>query len=845
MAVPRERLQALLLHAVPHSVILVVAPPAYGKTTLLLEYVQENPNAKLVTASSVDAGLETFVRDVISVIEPKAVRGIGSLFEQRTSEGFRDALRAWFLGRLRHVRGTIVIDDLQRYSGDGAAMWLLQEAVENTAGRVGWVIATRDSSGIPVGTWVARGIMGLPITEDDLAFTLEESRNLAGDLDVEIGDDDLATLLDDTDGWPLGLRLSLELRKRTPKLEPVRLRTREMLFRYLDDEVWQTLPQTFHESLYACAILPSVSADALRAAGFADAPAILDNLQGRVPFVQRRHDDTIVLHDLFREYVQRRLERDVLGYRLARQLAEQLIANGRRADALTLLTTARCYDALVDALSACALDLLETGHRTVVEQALSCLDTSPQREHAAILAVRGVLALADGSTDNATALLERALERGLSPAARAAFACRLSAALHNMGHHERAVDAVLPLLSDDQLSAEDRLAVQAMCANACAAAGRSEQTRELMALVAPKLSAASSEVRAVSLIRLALAAVHIGDAGAAEAYAWDAVQLCRDLGRDSSAARGYSILCFVAALGDRTSDRAMAFAKQQAACAERAGNLSLRVHALRAQLSLAAESGDFETADMVEATLAGLPDSRTNRDALVMRIARALVHVSKGEVRRAAALVSSADDRVLSPPERAYRDAFAGLLWLIAGERDKAESAMKRPLLLQATSDFFSRRYAALTYTFRGVLLWALDRPAQARRAFAQDTTFLGERDHVLVEALRAVTALPHPLPNPASFEWIYELMSSASLDGYSVLLRKLALVEAAYVMLTPSEIETLRAFDELGQTTAQIAAHLGKSYHTVDTQVKSIIRKLGCSGRAEALTYARKQGWL
>jgi len=26
---------------------------------------------------------------------------------------------------------------------------------------------------------------------------------------------------------------------------------------------------------------------------------------------------------------------------------------------------------------------------------------------------------------------------------------------------------------------------------------------------------------------------------------------------------------------------------------------------------------------------------------------------------------------------------------------------------------------------------------------------------------------------------------------------------------------------------------------------VKSIIRKLGCSGRAEALTYARKQGWL
>ena len=199
----------------------------------------------------------------------------------------------------------------------------------------------------------------------------------------------------------------------------------------------------------------------------------------------------------------------------------------------------------------------------------------------------------------------------------------------------------------------------------------------------------------------------------------------------------------------------------------------------------------------------------------------------------------------MSPAERAYRDAIAGVLWLIEGDRDRAQLSTKRPLLLEATEEFVNRRYAAFTYAFRGVLLWALDRPAQARRAFAQDTTFLPERDHVLIEGLRAVTALPHPLPSPSAFDWICELLSSASLDGYALLLRKLAESEAANVTLTPSEIETLRAFNELGQTTAQIAEHLGKSYHTVDTQVKSIIRKLGCSGRAEALTYARKQGWL
>jgi len=352
-------------------------------------------------------------------------------------------------------------------------------------------------------------------------------------------------------------------------------------------------------------------------------------------------------------------------------------------------------------------------------------------------------------------------------------------------------------------------------------------------------------VRAVALYRLGYACFSIGDLVGAEEFSNDAVALCRDLGRDGIASRAYSILQAVAALTDRTCTRALAYAKQQSSCAERAGSMALRVVGLRSQLDLAAESGDWDAAEAAEAALLELPDSRANRDALTSRIARALLCVAHGDVRRGAALVASAQDRSLSSSERAYRDIFAALLWLIAGNRDKAEASVKRPVLLEATEEFFNRRYVALAYAFRGVVLWSLDRPAQARRAFAHDTTFLPERDHVLVEGLRAVTALPHPLPNISAFDWIYELLSSASLDGYGLLLRKLGECEAALVTLTPAEIETIRAFDELGQTTAQIAAHLGKSYHTVDTQVKTIIRKLGCSGRAEALTFARKQGWL
>ena len=845
MAVQRERLRALLVTVIPQSVVLVVAPPAYGKTTLLLDYLQADRAAKLVTASANEPDLESFVRDIIAVVDPKSLRSIGALFDQRATTGFRDTLRAWLLGRLRRVSGTIVIDDLQRFSGDAAAMWLLQEAIENTAGRLRWIIATRESSGLPVGTWVARGIMGLPITEDDLAFTQDEASLLAVELGVAISEDDLATLLKDTNGWPLGLRLSLELSRRTPNLGPIKFRTRDVLFRYLDDAVWKMLPQSAHEPLYACAILPSVSIAVLRAAGFTDAAAILGDLQARVPFVQRRHDDTFILHDLFREYVQQRLACDVLGQTLAPRLAEQLVANAREADAVSLLTTAQCVPELCATLASCAFHLIETGHRGLVERALGFLSGTAAREDPAVLAVRGALALSDGSGENAAALLETALQGELPVRMRAECASRLTSILLSAGKFDRALEVISPLLGDADLDRNDRLLIQSICAGAFAAAGRSEPARGLIERLVPKLRTAAPETRAIALTRLGSAAFYIGDLAGAEEYASDAAALCHDLGMESVAAHAYGTLCGVAVVSDRTCLRALAFAKQQASSAERAGNVALRVVGLRAQLDLAAESGDFEAAQAADVALLALPDTRTHRDALPTRIARALLWASRDEPKRAAALVASASDRALSPPERAYRNIFAGLLSLIDGDRETARLAIEKPLLLEATENYIDRRYAALTYAFRGIVLWALDRPAQARRAFAMDTTFLAERDHVLIEALRAVTALPHPLPNPTAFDWICDLLATASLDGYSLLLRKLARRETEHVVLTPAELETLRAFEQLGQTTAQIAAHLGKSYHTVDTQVKTIIRKLGCSGRAEALAFARKQGWL
>jgi DNA-binding CsgD family transcriptional regulator len=77
------------------------------------------------------------------------------------------------------------------------------------------------------------------------------------------------------------------------------------------------------------------------------------------------------------------------------------------------------------------------------------------------------------------------------------------------------------------------------------------------------------------------------------------------------------------------------------------------------------------------------------------------------------------------------------------------------------------------------------------------------------------------------------------------MVLKQLVDLDANDAELSAAELETLREFDRAGGRAADVAKALGKSKFTVQNQIQSAIKKLGCSGRAEALAYARQRGWL
>jgi DNA-binding CsgD family transcriptional regulator len=64
------------------------------------------------------------------------------------------------------------------------------------------------------------------------------------------------------------------------------------------------------------------------------------------------------------------------------------------------------------------------------------------------------------------------------------------------------------------------------------------------------------------------------------------------------------------------------------------------------------------------------------------------------------------------------------------------------------------------------------------------------------------------------------------------------------FSLLTAAEREILSQL-AAGASTKDIARLTGRSPHTVDTHIRSICRKLNCSGRREAVALAVKVGWV
>ena len=191
-------------------IVSVVAPPGYGKTTLLSQWAEREPQAfawvsveepdndpKVLLArvaqalnkiAPVDGRVFDALASPVSSVAGSVVPRLGSAFSSMTSPV------------------VVILDDVHmlRNAECRSALSVLADHVP-AGSRL--VLAGRAGPPLRIARLRAEGRV-LEIGPDDLLLTCEESSSLLRNAGVELGEDEVAELHRRTEGWPAGLYLA-------------------------------------------------------------------------------------------------------------------------------------------------------------------------------------------------------------------------------------------------------------------------------------------------------------------------------------------------------------------------------------------------------------------------------------------------------------------------------------------------------------------------------------------------------------------------------------------------------------------------------------------------------------
>ena len=224
----RRRVIERIASAAMQRVVLIVAPAGYGKSVALRQYLETMPEPYLrFDVLPENASLVGFLRgfaEAIAHVAPDARATVAGAYEKNAeAESAGSDLALWMHSHIKGFSGTIAIDDLHVAQGDREVTRFLAALIERTKGGVQWVIASRSTQGLPIGTWLAYGESDLAIDEHDLKFSVDEAKEAARAFRLGVRDDELYELLNLTDGWATAMSFALRSSTRSVDLRSVTL----------------------------------------------------------------------------------------------------------------------------------------------------------------------------------------------------------------------------------------------------------------------------------------------------------------------------------------------------------------------------------------------------------------------------------------------------------------------------------------------------------------------------------------------------------------------------------------------------------------------------------------------
>lgn len=739
----------------------------------------------------------------------------------------------YFDGECDGFEGAIVADAAERLGAD--AIETLIAAIDRAAPTQRWILATRSSDALPIGTWLAYGRARRVIGLRDLNFTPPEAR------------DEIVAF---TGGWAVATSFAQRLAESGAELRVVREQTREMMRAFLEERFYRELPEDQRELLEIASVLPVMDVAVLERAGFPDAFEAMQRVAARTSMVWESGAGSFACNEITADYLRRRIAMRERPQRaqMFERAAAALESVGSIGDALDAYVAAERRENVVRLLHGRGLQLIDRAQVDVVHRAVDALDDKTKREDAAILTLRGVAHAAKGRPVRAEGLLRRALTRAGDKPAHAAATLRLSLLLANRG--EDAGGYLEKVALDGDHSAEDRaeawsiLAAQrGLSGNPTAANAAVQRAVELL----PSIE--RDDVRAKVLQRIGVAAINCGDVELARSSLEEAAELATELDLFSLASRAYAVSFNLARHHHDDIHRLRRISTGALNAAEKSGDVFDLKTALLQCLNVATRLGRADTVEALTQRLDRLPESR--RQPFISEPFKAVCSAWSGNFSEAARLMALRLEQIHFKTDYLTCSALLILFLECDGKSETVRQKLDgivRDLELHNATRLFEYRQRALAFLYCSIAAGLGNRITVAERLLRKVP-----RDDLLVKSLFDVgciflDAIRHHVAVGEGD--VTKLLDELAVCGYgdvsNVLLAVARFmrtrVAGSRMNLSPAEIGVLRMLNT-GLGTKEIAVRSGRSVYTIRAHVANAIAKLGCHGRAEAIAAARRLG--
>jgi LuxR family maltose regulon positive regulatory protein len=314
----RSRLLELVDGGGGAAFTVVDAPVGYGKTTLLRLWCIERPEAVIwMTLDAADddpvrlwAHLATAVERLGEGLGARALTCLG--VRGASVETAVDELMNDLVAYGRPV--AIVLDDLHAV-GSERSLGSIAHAIERLPANARVLASTRSEPAIRVARLRARGAL-VEIRARELAFTVDEARELIVHEGIELSGESVELLVERTEGWPAGLYLAaLWLRDIDDPDEGVRafVGSARHVADYLTDEVLTAVAPETRDFLLRTSVLGRFTPELCDAVlGREDSAAVLAELARSNMFLVAldARGEWYRYHHLFGELLQLELGRE-------------------------------------------------------------------------------------------------------------------------------------------------------------------------------------------------------------------------------------------------------------------------------------------------------------------------------------------------------------------------------------------------------------------------------------------------------------------------------------------------------------------------------------------------------